>query len=655
MKKITLWTLLAVSCLSSCLDESVIPDGIIEEEPASEADTTGWGTSRHPMLFMDSIREEALRQAILTSHRTVWNHVLKETDDNMERKNPPAYNSNDKEQLWQRTVGANIAQLSFAARLTGEQRYYDAAKKWALACCAYPTWGTDDTPDGAEYSLAGGHQLFGLAMAYDYGQHNIDTESLAVIRETLISRTGRAYRAFSEAACPYLQNQTWIIATGMLASALVLQSECEDAKAWIAFAGGIFKTTSFMLSPDGVSQEGLGYWQYGMEWLMLGFDLMKNVLGINYYKENVYWQNTAAYATSMMTSRNSRTPDNELIDFADCQRYSKGSEPYLHRLADLNRDPLAQWYAEDIASYNPCLSWINIIWYNPAVRTKSNYDSPAFRHFENMGLVVSRTDFEGDESMLVFKCGAPLGNHAMNSYPDLLSGADVGHVHPDANHFIIYANGEYILKNNGYVRRITMYHNTLMVDNTGVWGDMGSYFAPWPLDISKNPVIREAHSEGNVDCITGDASNAYPDAVQLKTFIRRMIYIKDAGMIIVYDRLESALSHGYNLLFFPESDALQAVSGAIIAGRTSKNAVRIENLTPAISSMALTVETIRDRSNPVKVTTTPLVRISTNIVRSAEQVTAISWNKFDLEPETASLSEMNGKKVVTVKGRSYEL
>jgi hypothetical protein len=294
------------------------------------------------MLFMDSVRREALKQAVHASHSAIWSHVLKETDNNMEKKNPPAYNANDKERLWQRTVGANIAQLSFVASITGERKYYAAAQRWAMACCDYPTWGTDDTPDGAEYGLACGHQLFGLAMAYDYGQHNLDTAALAKIRETLIAKTGRAYRAFSEAAYPYLQNQTWIVATGILAAALVLQNECEDAQLWIDFVSEIFKTTSFMLSPDGVSQEGLGYWQYRMEWLMLGFDLMKNVLGVNCYRNSVYWKNTATYATCMMTPRNSRTPDNELINFSDCQRYSKGSEPYLHRLADLNRDPLAQ-------------------------------------------------------------------------------------------------------------------------------------------------------------------------------------------------------------------------------------------------------------------------------------------------------------------------
>jgi hypothetical protein len=237
----------------------------------------------------------------------------------------------------------------------------------------------------------------------------------------------------------------------------------------------------------------------------------------------------------------------------------------------------------------------------------------------------------------------------------LLSGSDLGHVHPDANHFIIYANGEYILKNNGYVRRITRYHNTLTVDDTGEWGDMGSYFSPWPIDATRNPVITEARSEGSVDRITGDASNAYTDAVQLKTFIRRLIYIKDADMVIVCDRLASTLSHKYSLLFFPESEALQAVSGTLVTGRTSRNAIRIENLTPSISSTVLTTETIRDRSNPVKVTTTPLIKITTHTTPAAEQVTAISWNKFDMEPATATLSEANGKKVVTVKGRGYGL
>lgn len=280
---------------------------------------------------------------------------------------------------------------------------------------------------------------------------------------------------------------------------------------------------------------------------------------------------------------------------------------------------------------------------------------PVFRHFTNMDLVVSRTDFDGDEPLLVFKCGAPLGKCVMNEQQLPLANGNLGHVHPDANHFVVYANGEYILKNNGYVRRITKYHNTLLVDGVGEWGDMGTYFNPWPIDALKNPTITAAQSAENVDYIVGDASNAYPNEVQLKKFIRKWLYIKDADMLVVYDSIASALTHSYSLLFFPESEALHLASSTLITGRTTRNAIRFENLTSAISTVTLTTETITDRSSPPKSTITPLIKISTHVAQSAEQVTAISWNKFDMEPAVASLSEIDGVKTVTVKGKSYKL
>ena len=169
-----------------------------------------------------------------------------------------------------------------------------------------------------------------------------------------------------------------------------------------------------------------------------------------------------------------------------------------------------------------------------------------------MGLVASRTDWDGDESVVVFRCGSPLGTFAGQQPEGSYVSGDMGHIHPDANHFVIYANGEYILRNNGYVKRMTKYHNTLLVNDLGQWGEVRTWFTPWPLTPVRDPKIAEAVSADGIDRITGDASAAYLDGAGVKKFVRKLVWIKEQGVVIVCDDVELAASGRIELRFFPE-------------------------------------------------------------------------------------------------------
>lgn len=51
------------------------------------------------------------------------------------------------------------------------------------------------------------------------------------------------------------------------------------------------------------------------------------------------------------------------------------------------------------------------MWYDPSVPRDSPTNLPTTKHFEDMGIVVARSDWSGNESMVVFKCGPPLGHY----------------------------------------------------------------------------------------------------------------------------------------------------------------------------------------------------------------------------------------------------
>lgn len=265
----------------------------------------------HPMLFFNYWEGEQLKTAINSTHLAQWTR-FKAVADAKVRRDPPAYKNDAGEQLWQRDVGNTISALAVAGYLTGNKSYFEGAERWALAACAYPTWGMDDTPDGAEYGLPYGHQLLGLAMLYDYGQNYLSEATLATLRHTLIARTERQYAAYKTLDKAYIQNHTWINTCGMLAAALVLRNDTSEAQEWIDFTQEVLDKTSRLLSPDGASQEGPGYWQYGMEFLMMAFDLSRGV-GNDFYGNSTWWDNTAAYAMHMTLPADRCTADRKSV------------------------------------------------------------------------------------------------------------------------------------------------------------------------------------------------------------------------------------------------------------------------------------------------------------------------------------------------------
>ena len=624
----------------ACTPENPVSD---VQEPVTEEKV--W----HPMLFFNWWEGEQLKEAISSTHLTQWTD-FKAVADSKVRRDPPAYRNDEGEQLWQRDVGNTIAALAVAGYLTEDTEYFEAADRWAQAAGSYPTWGTDDTPDGAEYGLAYGHQLLGLAMLYDYGQDYLSEASLVSLRQTLLSRVERQYNAYRTIDKAYTQNHTWINICGMLAAAMVLRNDTDKADEWIAFTQEVLEKSSKLLSPDGASQEGPGYWQYGMEFLMSAFDLSLS-LGNDFYRNSTWWENTATYARFMTLPADHCDKENSIIDWGDSPRYSwYGPSHIYRRLASLNHNALIQYAAENARAYDVSSSWLNLLWYDNTLSSVMLPSTPVSHHFENMGLVASRTDWDGNESVLIFRCGAPLGTFAEQQPEGSYIAGDMGHIHPDANHFIVYSNGEYILRNNGYVKRVTRYHNTMLVNGKGQWGEVNTWFTPFPLTPSRDPKIVEALEDGNLVRITGDASACYLDEAGVKKFVRELLWIKDRNVLVVKDDIALASSSHIELLFYPEN-ALSMQSESAAGVVTSRNSIRMENLTPGNSSLTLGTSFIEERSSSDG-EERPLATISAD-ASSLVQVTAFSWAPLPGTPPAVTYDSAAG--TVTVDGQTYGL
>ena len=201
----------------------------------------------------------------------------------------------------------------------------------ALASCGYPTWGLGRI-DGMD--LAAGHQLYGLALVYDWCYHDLDDAARRAIRRTLVKRASAMYQAAATGAVwwrrSYLQNHLWVDATGLAAAGFALFDEVDDASGWIGLPLEACRDSMAALGPDGASHEGIGYWEYGVEYLLKFMELSRTLLGTD-LSQNDWWRNTARYALYLTLPRAAWTRSRCVVDLADCPRGHWYGPDYLLR------------------------------------------------------------------------------------------------------------------------------------------------------------------------------------------------------------------------------------------------------------------------------------------------------------------------------------
>jgi hypothetical protein len=528
----------------------------------------------HPRLYLDADGIADLREMIRTTHAPLWREVRARADRAV-RRGPPAYRENDgrsgAEQLWQRGVGNAMPSIALAYVLSREQRYLESAREWALASCGYATWGLGRT-DGMD--LAAGHQLFGLGIVYDWCHADLSDADRATMRETIRRRGTAMFEAAATGKIwwnrSYLQNHLWVNACGLAAAGFAVFDEVEDAELWLGLALEKFRRTMEALGSDGASHEGVGYWEYGVEYMLKFMALARQLLGADFYGHD-WWRRTARYSLYLSLPRAAWTRSNCVVDIADCPRgHWYGPDYLLRGLARQYRDPHAQWLAQEIDEANVAASgasWLNILWYDPTVVPVPPARLPTLYHFEDMGIVSARSDWSGQESLVVLKCGPFLGHQAVRTFTYDPGG---GHVHPDANHFVLFGAGEWLIRDDGYRAKWTGQHNTLLIDGTGQLGEGKQWFAgSRPLAVKARPHLLRVESTPDLDHMAGDAAEAYPAALGLKRFCRHVVFLKPDALVVA-DEIVVDRPRDLELRFHPEHRTVQRDGNAFVfAGRSA--------------------------------------------------------------------------------------
>ncbi|MFD2332792.1 Ig-like domain-containing protein [Cohnella sp. GCM10020058] len=536
----------------------------------------------HARLLLDGAKIAQLRTAIQPggTHAALWSEYRQSVTI---AAAPTYYASSDQEELWQRDVAARMVDYAFTYLLTEDAAYKNAAIAWATTAAAYPTWGRNG--EVTDVSLAAGHLLFGLAVVYDWLYDDLSESDRTVIREALKTHGEEVYnKAIGHntakvwwASVP-AHNIMHVLVSGLAAASLAIYDEEPEAVDWFGYSLSAFAAIEDWMPADGASYEGFAYWQYSMEWTIKFAKLAEKFVG-SAILQNDFYKNSSKYVAYSMLSENGWTPTGSFLNLADNEGYNYYGPDYLMRvIAAENRDGLAQWMADRIDSKNVGNSasrWLGILYYDPTVAATPVSAQPTLHLFDNLGLAVSRSDWSGDESIVAFKSGPPMG-HKDLSMDGFFGG---GHQHPDANHFLVYANGEYLIRDDGYADKLTSNHNTLLVNEIGQIGEGGTWFDSVASKTARSDAdILKAESNPTFDYMVGEAAGTYPADLGLEKYERHLIFLKP-NLLIVVDDIETSQPQNLELRFFPEQQGVQTLANGDYLVTSARSALRFQELT----------------------------------------------------------------------------
>lgn len=549
----------------------------------------------HPRLHLTAEGFDKLRERV-ASGQEPWATMmskLKQTADHYANQTPvPKAESITGDR---RGLGDLLATLSLAWQLTKEPKYLDAARAQLRTMVTYPQsiW---------DAGLTNGHWLYGHAIAYDWLYHDLDDETLSLVRENLYATLARSvdFLALHKGwmADAYACNHLPVHMAGLIAGAAAIYAEKPGVGPWLKFASEKLGVMSGSLGPDGLSQESMGYGEYYCAYFLKALDIAQLALGLNFVNGSMWLKNYPASQYYLTLGSKSSKTNGAIFGFGDGMRtHWYGPSFMLRRIASAFRDGFAQAFAAQCDQNGTSnFNFLDLLWHDPSVKPSELSRLPLFHHFVDKGVVAARSHWNGDEVVWMFKNGPHFGHHAAMRYPHDVGG---GHMQPDNGSLQIAVRDERLLAIDGYFRKETAINNTVLVNGIGQLGDGREWFEGLELRFSHRfPRILSAQSKDKTEMIVADVTLAYRPEAKLQRFVRSVLH--QQGIWLVIDELLAEPSSLFEAFFHSDYQMKEVEGGEgcsfVAEGPTA--ALRMTAV-PLHTATSVSAKVITQKSNAV--------------------------------------------------------
>ncbi len=313
--------------------------------------------------------------------------------------------------------------LSYAHRMTGDEKYFRRAEKEMLAVSGFTNWNPSHFLDVGEMAL-------GLSIGYDWLYDSLSPASRTVIKDAILKKG--LDPSFSSRHAWFLKssnNWNQVCNAGMSFGALAIYEEIPElSKTIIDRALQTIQLSMGEYAPDGAYPEGYGYWDYGTTFNVLFLSAIDKVFKKDYQlTELPGFLSTAAYFENMIA------PSGKCYNYADCGLGGNLS-PAMFWFATRTQDYSLLWNEKNYLTDKKNKDYLKnrvlpavMVW-GSTIKTE-NIPAPTQNMWVGQGknpVALMRSSWTDPNAIYVgFKGGTASSSHA----------------HMDAGSFIMEANG----------------------------------------------------------------------------------------------------------------------------------------------------------------------------------------------------------------------
>ncbi len=542
------------------VDESILKQFAVKLRPS-------W-LRKHPRLFVTDADRRLWAARLAATHAGAWRRAEECNLRSVRRPYLPllTLRGSNTGNVWPegRSTGTMLGQHALAYALTRDDLHAEFAKRYLLGVCAEKLW------DLRYPDLVHGHALCGAGIAYDQLYHYLMPSERRFALGALQRQCEIMYRAIGRnlRRPGDMNNHLWIRSCGLAIAASAIYEDTPQAQQWLDYARYEFNKILAVLGPDGATPEGFHmYVRYGTEWLLRYLELLYQSTGESLYDHPWLRNNGYCFLYTLM-------PDGQHVaNFGDNPDKGGDSSHIAFRYASQYRDGHFQWlgleFQKQFRANSRNAMW-SLLWYDPSVAAQPPNDLPTWRYFDDLEMVIARSDWTRDATCFAFRCGPPMGHHAF-----AYSAGGYGHAHQDQNHFMLFSRGEFLVSDPGYSRyKLTQEHNTLLVDGRGQIGE-GTRWFHRKLKADELATIRSFFGSPGYVSVCGDATQAYWKGLGLKKFLRHAMFI-DGRLLVLYDEVATDKPRRYDWLLHGSNPFAARGAGVFVsAGKRARLFVRM--------------------------------------------------------------------------------
>ncbi len=444
---------------------------------------------------------------------------------------------------------------------------------------------------------------------------------------------------------PPKENHMWFGVNAMLSGSLAIFDEEPRALDIIERSVGYFSASASLMPDDGSAIEGVGYWFYGMHPYFMSVHLSRELLDVD-MTQVPYFRNTGEFLTYSFLPEDSWKNGDVHYGYYDSGTRTGIRDFLLWFLGSEYKDGYMQWLADEMSKDSRAgkASWLSLVWYNPEIQAvKPGKELPTLRHFDDFDIVFARSSWEDDASALMFKCGPYLGHKAEDLFTGIIGNADVGHVHPDCNHFALAGYmGELLFIDDDYAMpKLTRNHNTLVVNGFGQKGEGEDWFR-YAEKLQVRPSIVKAESYPLLDYIVGDATSVYRPETGVEKYVRHLLFLKP-NILIVVDDVKLNRKGEMEICFWPKQQEISGGASGEYFMAGENNNVRMQTLTPEGLTVKVMKQAVQVRGWPEKYKVNEKTVLK--LVKQGDawrNAFAISWSDKQSSPAEIKFTEEDG-------------